>query len=77
MFSGQSPGHQWQRNAGGETRTIEEAIAIATRFGVNIPAVVDFLSMNGGNSAAISPPEGRKLPSLPAHLFHGRISFMI
>lgn len=42
MISGQYPRHQWRPNPAGQTRTIEEAVAIARRFGVHIPDDVDF-----------------------------------
>lgn len=42
MISGQFPEHQWQPNPEGQSRTLEEAVAIAKRFGVRIPEDVDF-----------------------------------
>jgi hypothetical protein len=42
MIGGQSPRMHWRANPGGKTRTIEEAIDIATRQGVVIPQDVHF-----------------------------------
>jgi hypothetical protein len=42
MISGQFPRQQWRQNPGGQSRTVEEAIAIARRFGVQVPNDVDF-----------------------------------
>ncbi|MHB1556649.1 MAG: hypothetical protein ACYC61_04105 [Isosphaeraceae bacterium] len=42
MISGQYPKHQWRPNPDGQTRTIDEAVAIARRFGVRIPEDVEF-----------------------------------
>jgi hypothetical protein len=44
MITGQSPTIKWQPNPGVETRTIEEAKAIAKRHGVPIPEDVDFFA---------------------------------
>ncbi|HQU43658.1 MAG TPA: hypothetical protein PK867_12655 [Pirellulales bacterium] len=42
MIAGQSPNLQWRDNAPGQSRTIDEAIAIARSNGVNIPEDVSF-----------------------------------
>jgi hypothetical protein len=42
MIAGQSPSLQWRDNPAGQTRTIEEAIAIARDSGVDIPKDVSF-----------------------------------
>ena len=42
MIRRQFPKQEWRPNPVGQTRTIEEAIAIARRFGVQIPDDVDF-----------------------------------
>src|SRR5438132_11466233 len=42
MIAAQSPRLQWQPNPGGQTRTVEEAKAIAKKHGVPIPEDVDF-----------------------------------
>ncbi len=86
MISGQSPGHQWQRNAGGETRTIEEAIAIAKRFGVKIPADVDFFVDEwgelGGDITARGPQVTKPAGALVSwsdlvHDLTGKVPFRI
>src|SRR5947209_15336356 len=42
MIAGQSPRLEWQPNPGGQIRTVEEAKAIAKKYGVHIPEDVDF-----------------------------------
>jgi hypothetical protein len=42
MITGQSPNVRWQPNPQGETRTVEEAKAIARKHGVLIPDDVEF-----------------------------------
>jgi hypothetical protein len=42
MICGQYPKLEWRPNPPGQTRTIEEAVAITRRFGVRIPDDVDF-----------------------------------
>lgn len=42
MIAGQSPRIKWRPNPGGLTRTIDEAKAIATQYGVRIPEDVEF-----------------------------------
>lgn len=42
MIAGQSPRMHWRPNAGGYTRTIEEAIELAKKSGVEIPDDVAF-----------------------------------
>src|SRR5271157_3685498 len=42
MISGQFPNRQWRPNNLGQARTVDEARAIATRFGIAVPANVDF-----------------------------------
>src|SRR5262245_8955922 len=44
MITGQSPRIEWQPNAHGETRTIDEAKAIARKHGVPIPEDVEFFA---------------------------------
>ena len=42
MISGQFPRQPWRPNLDGQTRTIEQAVEIAQRSGVQIPTDVDF-----------------------------------
>jgi hypothetical protein len=49
MIAGQSPRIDWKPNPAGQIRTIEEAIAIAKRYGVVIPDDVSFSVDEIGN----------------------------
>lgn len=42
MIAGQSPRLQWQPNPQGQIRTCEQAIALARKYGVEIPDDLDF-----------------------------------
>src|SRR5690242_20455541 len=42
MITGQSPRVKWRRNAEGQSRSIDEAVAIAKKFGVPIPDDAEF-----------------------------------
>ena len=58
MISGQFPRRQWRPNPEGQTRTVEEAVAIATRFGVKIPVDVDFFVDEVGDLEANTTARG-------------------
>jgi hypothetical protein len=47
-IGGQGPKLRWKRNQGGLKRTIEEAVAIARRHGVEIPEDVEFFEAEPG-----------------------------
>jgi hypothetical protein len=64
MISGQFPRQQWQPNPDGRTRTIEEAIAIAMRFGVQIPDDVAFFVDELGDLDAATTARGPKVTKL-------------
>lgn len=48
MIAGQSPRLQWKPNPGGAKRSIEEAVEIASRYGVRIPDDVEFVEDEEG-----------------------------
>jgi len=61
MISGQFPRRQWRPNPEGQTRTVEEAVAIAERFGVKIPVDVDFFVDEFGDLDAETKTRGPKV----------------
>jgi hypothetical protein len=48
MLAAQSPKRNWQANPDGRTRTIEEAVEIARKFGVRVPDDVAFFVDESG-----------------------------
>jgi hypothetical protein len=87
MIRGQFPSQEWRLNPGGETRTIEEALAIAERHGVRIPDDVDFFVDEFGYLDATTTARGpRVLPRPPespvtwsdlVHDVTGKVPFLI
>jgi hypothetical protein len=47
-IGGQGPKIRWKRNKGGLKRTIEQAVAIAGKHGVDVPADVEFFEAEPG-----------------------------
>lgn len=47
-IGGQGPKVRWKKNKGGLSRTIEEAVAIARRNGVEVPEDVEFFEADPG-----------------------------
>ena len=47
-IGGQGPKIRWKKNKGGLKRTIEEAVAIAGRNGVEVPEDVEFFEADPG-----------------------------
>jgi hypothetical protein len=64
MISGQFPKHHWQPNPDGRTRTISEAVAIAQRFGVQIPEDVAFFVDETGELGADITARGPQVTKL-------------
>jgi hypothetical protein len=87
VISGQDPKLEWRPNSPGQTRTIEEAIAIARRFGVHIADdVAFFVDEFGYLDKTTTARSSRVLPRLPqspvywSDLVHektGKIPFLI
>lgn len=66
-IGGQAPKLRWRKNRGGLKRTIEEAVEIAKRHGVEIPEYVVFFEAEPGDL------EG----SIKGHFFGGRFETAI
>jgi hypothetical protein len=61
MISGQFPKQEWWPNPDRQTRTIEEAVAIARRFGVQIPDDVAFFVDEVGDLDANTTARGPRV----------------
>jgi hypothetical protein len=61
MISGQFPRQEWRLNPDGQTRTIEEAVAIARRYGVQIPEDVAFFVDEVGDLDANTTARGPRV----------------
>ena len=48
-IGGQGPRVRWKKNKGGRKRTVEEAVDIAKRNGVEIPEDVEFFEADPGD----------------------------
>jgi hypothetical protein len=86
MIAGQLPRQQWRPNPGGQARTIEEAIAIARRFGLRIPDDVDFFVDEIGDLDEMTTARGPKVSKIAgtivtwsdlAHDKTGKVPFRI
>lgn len=86
MISGQSPRRRWRPNPDGQTRTIEQAVAIAKRFGVHVPDDVAFFVDEFGDldsdttakSSRVTKPAGATVHwSDLVHDLTGRVPFRI
>jgi hypothetical protein len=85
MITGQSPKITWRPNAGGQLRTIEEAVTIARKHGVQIPGDVEFfvdeLELLGANVTARGPRVGKHAGEIVVWSdllnIHGKVPFLI
>jgi hypothetical protein len=64
MLAGQSPKIKWQLNPHGTKRTIDEAMAIARQWGVNIPDDVEFFEDEEGELPPNTTARGPKVTKL-------------
>src|SRR5437764_82504 len=71
MIAGQFPSREWPANPERQARSIEEAVAIAKRFGVQIPDDVAFVVDEYGDLGADTTARGPRVTKPAGATVHG------